>query len=74
MSKCKTLKELWSDLSIHSQQALVYDEDKYALGSKDIHKEYLDKEILLEIINKLYDESSDYWEGLNALRREVKRG
>lgn len=42
----KTLKGIWDDLSIHSQQALEFNDNKLALGDKEIEEKwYSDKEV-----------------------------
>ena len=51
----KTTAEIWDDLSIHSQQALLYCDIKYALGSKDIEKKWYSKEEIIKIIEKVKD-------------------
>ena len=48
----KTIKEIWDNLSIHSQQALQYDEEKYALGSKQIEIKWYSEEEVDKIIEQ----------------------
>src|SRR3990167_8734817 len=46
----KTTAEIWDDLNIHSQEALLYCDIKYALGSKDIEKKWYSEEEVDKII------------------------
>ena len=52
MNEFKTLKDIYNDLSVHSQQALFYDDEKLALGSKGINKKYISKEDLTDALVK----------------------
>ena len=55
----KTTAEIWDDLNIHSQEALLYCDIKYALGSKDIEKKWHSEEEIIKIIEKVKGEYTE---------------
>ena len=48
----KTTKEIWNELSIHTQQALCWDEMKYALRKEEIETKWYSEEEVDKIIEQ----------------------